>query len=134
MGAEKKQNNEGYNALARTFQARVQRLSRSAPVLEFGVIQEDGALLTNKFPIPIPKTDYHVCRSLGMGEAGSEMTATRDGDGAHGGHTGGDGVHTHAVLLPEGMRSLRPGDHVLVAWVDTDPVVVDIIRTASEVM
>lgn len=44
-----------------------------------------------------------------------------------------DGMHQHHVLIPEKMRSIKPGDRVLVAWVGDDPVVVDIILPGTEV-
>lgn len=42
-----------------------------------------------------------------------------------------DGVHQHHVLIPELMRSIKPGDHVLVGWVQDDPVVIDIILSSD---
>lgn len=52
------------------------------------------------------------------------------------GHTHGEdkteGAHIHAVLIPESMRTLKPGDKVLVAWVGNDPVVIDIILPATD--
>ena len=146
MAKSEKTNNEGYNMLARAMQARMQRVGDTPPVLEFGVIQEDNSLLTNKFPKPIPQSDYFVCRQLTLGAKDDTLTTTKSGqgehdhsDGSHGGHEGGSGSHTHDggkhehdVLIPEKMRKLKPGDHVLVAWVDADPVVIDIILPAKE--
>jgi len=43
------------------------------------------------------------------------------------------GEHSHEVLLPEKMRSIQPGDRVLVAWVSNDAIVLDIILPAKEV-
>ena len=43
------------------------------------------------------------------------------------GSGGSEGAHQHHVLVPEKMRSLKPGDRVLVAWVQNEAVVVDII-------
>lgn len=40
---------------------------------------------------------------------------------------GSEGAHQHHVLVPEKMRSLKPGDRVLVAWVQNEAVVVDIV-------
>ena len=117
------------------------------PALDFGVIQDDYSLKTNTFDKPIPKADYSVCRQLTLGETDTHLTFTvgagnpHDGihnhgpSGRHGGHLGGDGTHTHLsegphvhdVLIPEKMRSIRPGDRVLVAWVLNEPVVVDIV-------
>ena len=50
---------------------------------------------------------------------------THSGDGAH--VHKGEGPHIHDVLLPEKLRSPQPGDRVLVAWVQNEPIVVDII-------
>lgn len=47
------------------------------------------------------------------------------------GGDGSDGVHQHHVLIPEKMRKLKPGDHVLVGWVQDDPVVIDIILSSD---
>lgn len=49
---------------------------------------------------------------------------TAGGDGA-------DGNHQHHVLIPEKMRKLKPGDRVLVAWVQNDAVVVDLVLPAT---
>lgn len=43
------------------------------------------------------------------------------------GSGGPEGAHQHHVLIPEKMRRLKPGDRVLVAWVQSEAVVVDII-------
>jgi len=56
--------NHGVNKLAQIFQDRVQNMNDKPPLLDFGVIQEDMSLLTNKFPLPIPVTDYVICRSV----------------------------------------------------------------------
>lgn len=166
-------NNEGYNLLGRVMQERMQYVGKHPPVLEFGVIQGDLSLLTNKFPKPIPQEDYFVCRQLTLGRKGDILARTQNigspHSGAHihktmelsctsggtvsgtvGTPTGGapeppdppkataggdsnDGVHQHHVLIPEKMRWLKPGDHVLVCWVDSDPVVVDIILPATKI-
>ena len=39
--------------------------------------------------------------------------------------------HVHKVLIPETMRWLHPGDRVLVAWVQNEAVVLDIVIRAS---
>lgn len=148
--AEQGMNNEGINRLARVMQKRMQTVGESPPTLEIGTIQKDGSLLTNGFGIPIPKADYLVCRSLTIGAEGDTLTGTREGQGnhphgtsgSHGGHTAGSGAHSHPesegahlhdVLVPEKLRSLQPGDTVLVAWVGSDAVVVDILLPATEV-
>lgn len=48
------------------------------------------------------------------------------------GSGGDEGAHQHHVLIPEKMRRLKPGDRVLVAWVQSEAVVVDIICPAED--
>lgn len=47
-------------------------------------------------------------------------------------HPNTEGAHIHDVIIPESMRSIKPGDRVLVVWVGNDAVVVDIILEATE--
>lgn len=69
----------------------------------------------------------------------NDGTHNHGSSGTHGGHTGGDGSHTHTsegphvhdVLIPDKMRKLLPGDRVLVAWVQNDAVVIDLVLPAS---
>ena len=145
--------NPGTNKLARVFKERMdrERNANSSLILDFGEIQGDYSLLTNTYPNPIPKGDSLVCRQLTIGPTSGHLTYTiqagkpNDGthnhgsSGTHGGHTGGDGSHTHTsegphvhdVLIPEKMRKLLPGDRVLVAWVQNDAVVIDLVLPAS---
>lgn len=114
-------------------------------LLDFGTIQGDLSLLTNTYPIPIPKTDYTVCRQLALGATGTLLTSTAtDGKHSHGpsgehaqeigsgahSHTN-EAPHAHSVLVPEKMRKLKKDDRVLVAWVQNEAVVVDIILPAT---
>lgn len=56
--------NEGINKLAGVLQGRMHHVADKPQVLDFGVIQGDMSLLTNKFPQPIPQSDYMVCRQI----------------------------------------------------------------------
>lgn len=166
--------NPGINHLALALQGQMERNhnARSALVLDFGVIQADYSLLTNTYPIPIPKSDYMVCRQVTLGPTNFILAKTQDiglpHSGSHIHHTmdltcsshggsvtgtvgeetgaapdppipaqktaggdGSDGMHQHHVLIPEKMRKLLPGDRVLVAWVQNDAVVVDLVLPAS---
>lgn len=123
--------NPGGNALAKAFSQRIQMETSGSLMLDFGSIEPDFSLKTNTFPQNIPKTDYLVCRSLTTGPAGGDMVTVSGG--AHGGHESGNGGHSHVIPIPEKMRSLKPGDRVLVAWVDKEAVVVDIIVPAAQI-
>lgn len=113
--------NPGINKLARVMQQRMQEVNKSPLLLDFGVIQDDYSLLTNTFPIPIPKTDYLVCRDV-THDPGKPLTQTKTVD-----------LHSHDVVLPESVRWLKPGDRVLVAWVQNDAVVIDIVLPATKI-
>ena len=160
----------GTNRLGQAIAKRIgkQMQGESSLVLDFGEIKDDESLLTNTFPIPIPKGDYHVLRSLTYGKVGDILAKTQNigspGSGEHShkkvttlldsrgmpcsgfvglpaagqpdppdppqssaGSGGDEGAHQHHVLVPEKMRSLKPGDRVLVAWVQNEAVVIDIV-------
>ena len=114
--------NEGVNRLAQVLQDRTQkhRDAYADLLLDFGVINSDYSLLTNTYPIPIPKSDYLVLRQLTLGDTNDTLTKTTTVSS-----------HKHDVLIPEKMRYIKPGDRVLVAWVQHDAVVLDIILSAS---
>lgn len=114
--------NPGTNKLASVLSQRMKKENESPLVIDFGEIQGNGSLVTNTFPVPIPKGDYSVCRhvgSLGFDTIG----------GGHEGHDGQTqdyhtGLHTHSIKPP----SIKPGDRVLVAWVQSEAVVIDVIE------
>lgn len=153
---------EGINRLADVLQGRMSAMGDKPQVLDFGVIQGDMSLLTNRFPRPIPQKDYVVCRQLTLGPTHNILAKTQDigmpHSGSHIHHVGGlvgeatgpapdppipsertaggdssDGEHQHHVLIPEKMRSIKPGDRVLVAWVGDDACVVDLILPGTAV-
>lgn len=100
----------GANKFARTMVNRMKAESSTSLVLDFGSINEDYSLTTNTFPVRIPKSDYMVCRHL------SGMNINVMGNGAN-----------FIGQIPV----LKPGDRVLVAWVQNDVVVVDVIVPAN---
>ncbi len=125
-----KLNQDGMNAFARVLNEQMKNAAEKPLVLDFGVIQADFSLKTNTFLQPLPKDSYLVCRQLTLGSAGAWLTRTTDAvlpEEMVPAHT-----HSHpSVLVPESMRSIRPGDRVLVAWVGNDAVVIDIILPAA---
>lgn len=124
-------NIKGIEKLAGVLEGRMGEHSKPEMVLDFGTIQSDYSLLTKLFGIPIPKSDYRVCRSLTGAVLGGLLTSVSGG--THDAHVLGSGYHSHDVPTPEKLRRLKPGDTVLVAWVGTDAVVVDIVLQAKEV-
>lgn len=116
--------NTGANQLTNTLTGMMKSISNKPPVLDFGVINSDYSLTTNSFPCPIPKGSYNVCRSL-LYNPSVPLTETYN-DGSHS-HPDASppGTHTHKVKLPKKMYWLRPGNKVLVAWVQNEAVVID---------
>ena len=86
-------------------------------LLDFGVINSDGSLRTNTFPVSIPKKDYMVCSWLN----GASGSTSSNGDPSH--------RHTFTV-----NSKLKAGDRVLVAWVQNDAVVIDKILHGNQVL
>ncbi len=104
------------NALARLIDSRISERLQRPDALELGTILPDMSLLIDRFRIPIPASEYLVCRSLRLPDP---MATTEPG--------GGD-AHTHQVPRPAELAALAAGDRVLVAWVNgSDPVVVDVV-------
>lgn len=149
-GNQNSLNQYGIHKLAGVLQQRTKVIATVPTVVDVGEILEDFSLRTNKFPLPIPVTDYMVCRSVAWGQVGEVLYQTQEvGLGQSGGHehlleeVEGHGHppleehlgHVHDYLVGEKMRSLQAGDRVLVVWLDScDPCVVDLIVPASEVV
>lgn len=108
-------NSPGMSKFAGVLNGLVNKRTAGSLVLDFGVIQKDKSLLTNTYPVPIPVSDYLVARSL---KSRSVSTGTTDG-------------HHHSVST---RQALQKGDRVIVAWVQNDAVVLDVIVKASDVL
>lgn len=108
----------GINKLAGILAAQMKKEAWTPLNLDFGLIGQDLSLQTDTFPNSIQKKDYMVCRGLAIGKNNACFAKIEQ-------------PHEHEVPVPESMRSLKPGDRVLVAWVQSEPVVVDIIVEAS---
>lgn len=53
-------NHPGTNMLARVIAGRIRSDTEIPMALDFGELQKNLALVTNTFPIPVPKEDYEV--------------------------------------------------------------------------
>ncbi len=159
----------GASKLAKVLTQRMKKCKESPLVLDFGEILPNMSLLTNTFPLEIPKGQYTICRSVSWNPA-IPMTMTWRVDeapsvqgweeedwsekawqggpvdlhnppvsvphmhGKKGEHDHGScptGQHYHDVYLPDKMRWIKPGDRVLVAWVEDEAVVIDIVLNSE---
>lgn len=82
---------------------------------ELGTIGANLSLKVASFKNSIPRGQYMISRSLSIGAKDSKLTVTNSGE---------------KVLVPDTMRSVNPGDRVLVVWVGSEPVVVDIVKSS----
>ena len=129
-----KDGNPGMNKMANVLGGFMSKVADKPLVLDFGIINGDYSLTTNHFPQPIPKEHYSVCRAVTY-DPGVPLTQTYV-DGSHTHPTDPPpetGEHSHFVRLPKKMYWICPGDRVLVAWVENEAVVIDIVFNASTI-
>ena len=122
----------GVNKLTNVFSGMIQAQTDKPPVLDFGIINADYSLTTNSFRQPIPKDEYSVCRSVTYNPKIPLTETYNDGEHDHP-EASPPGTHTHKVKLPEKMHWLTPGDEVLVAWINEEAVVIDIVYNAATI-
>lgn len=124
-------NTPGMSKLAGVIDSMIDKRKDKSLILDYGVIQGDLSLVTNTFPVAIPKADYMCCRHLKAIPEKDRWTTECAGSHTHPGGDGGSaGSHAHK-FQPHWV--LKKGDRVLVAWVQNDPVVIDVIVHANEV-
>ena len=102
--------------LANVLDSQVKKTVSAAnknPVLELGTIVGNMALSVSSLGNNIPKGEYMVSFRLTTGDLALKTNVEDD--------------HAHSVTLPSQFRGLQVGDRVLVAWVGTEPVVIDIV-------
>lgn len=113
--------NAGTNKLANVLSDRMKREGETPLYLDFGEIQANGSLTTNTFPVSIPKGEYSICRHVG----GLSFEISGGGHLGHENQTPNvnTGSHAHTVEPPV----VKAGDRVLVAWVQNEAVIIDVI-------
>jgi len=149
-------NSPGISRLTGLMKEIAEQQKDTSLMLDFGLIMDDMSLLTNNFPEPIPAKDYMVCRCAALKDEEIVSTSGHDHDVKSVGYSlnlaeGGDPAHTHEKtsgsvfahktvdatdsvnIARPSQRKIQPGDRVLVAWVQNDAVVIDIILQANEI-
>ena len=90
-------NSPGISRLAGVLKDIARNEQDTSLLLDFGVVQSDGSLLTNSYPIPIPRSDYLVCRHLKSRTV--EATTSSRSVGDHGSHSHTVRISTREALL-----------------------------------
>lgn len=101
--------------------------ANSSITLELGRINGDMSLSVSSLGNSIPKGDYMI--SMRLKSTAKKLTTNKKELTTHEAeeHTHGISAHDHTVDLPGSFRGIQSGDRVLVAWVGTEPVVIDIV-------
>ena len=130
--------NSGASKLAQVIAERISTQTAWPDALELGIIQGDMSLKIDRFAVPIPRGEYLIAEWMaklsfpafslvGKGEAPVKDDGTPDPPTSWTEQTRWD-WHPREIdeVRIEIKPDLKPGDRVLVAWVNnhTDPVVV----------
>jgi len=129
--------NSGASKLAQVIAERIASQTQEPDALELGTIQDDMSLKLDRFTIPIPKGDYLIAdwtaklnfpafSLVGKGEYPVEDDGTPEPPTQWTQQTRWDWTPKEIDEVKiEVKPDLKPGDRVLVAWVNnhTDPVV-----------
>jgi len=129
--------NSGASKLAQVIAERISSQTDRPDALELGTIQSDMSLKLDRFAVPIPKREYLIAdwttklsfpafSLVGKGESPVEDDGTPKPPTSWTSQTRWD-WHPREIdqVKIEIKPELKPGDRVLVAWVNdgTDPVV-----------
>ena len=103
-------NSPGLSRLASVMRGLAGGTGDKELIIDFGVINANGSLSTNTFPVPIPRDGYHICKHLMPYSIKVDNTTYRT------------------------TRGVAKGDRVLVAWVGGDAIVLDVVVKASAII
>lgn len=103
-------NSPGMSKLAGVIKSIAQGEKDPSLLIDFGVIQDDGSLLTNTYPVAIPASDYLVCRGVALPDheaVDTDYTTASNKSHNHkiesgvtaSGTTGSAQGHTHSVSI-----------------------------------
>ena len=124
--------NSGASKLAQVIAERISTQTAMPDALELGTIQSDMSLKIDRFAVPIPKGEYLISEwtaklILPAFSIGGSQTGLKD---SLNGTVTGDATFNFQPTVIDEVKieikpDLKPGDRVLVAWVNnhTDPVV-----------
>ena len=125
--------NSGASKLAQVIAERISTQTSMPDALELGTIQSDMSLKIDRFAVPIPKGEYLISEwTAKLILPAFSLSGNPNGlkDSTNGAVTG-DATFNFQPTVIEDVKiefkpELKPGDRVLVAWVNdhTDPVVV----------
>lgn len=123
----------GASKLAQVIAERIASQTQRPDALELGTIQSDMSLKLDRFAVPIPRGEYLITEwtaKLSLPAFSIDGNQTGLLDSRNGPVTGNATFNFQPVVIDnvkiEVKPDLKPGDRVLVAWVNnhTDPIVI----------
>lgn len=90
------------------------------PLLDFADVLPDYSLKPNTWPVIIPLKDYTACKNAGKHHYGCQKCI--------------DANLKHCGWEPPPPPQVKPGDRVLVVWVQKQPVVVDVVTSGENIV
>ena len=125
--------NSGASKLAQVIAERISTQTVRPDALELGIIQSDMSLKIDRFAVPLPAGEYLIAEwtaKLSLPAFSIDGSQTGLLDSMNGDVTGNATFNFQPVVIDnvkiEIKPELKPGDRVLVAWVNnhTDPIVI----------
>jgi len=125
--------NSGTSKLAQVIAERISTQTSMPDALELGIVQPDMSLKIDRFAVPIPKGQYLIAEwNAKLWIPAFTIDGHQNGlkDSWKGAVTGDATFYFRPTIIDdtriEFKPDLKPGDRVLVAWVNnhTDPIVV----------
>lgn len=89
-------------------------------LFDFADVLEDFSLKPNVFPDLIPLKDYTACKNAGKHHYGCQACV--------------DANLKHCGWDPPPPPQIKPGDRVLIVWVQKQPVVIDVITRGEKIV
>lgn len=124
--------NSGASKLAQVIAERIASQTQRPDALELGTIQGDMSLKLDRFAVPIPRGEYLIAEwtvkiNLPAFSVNGNQTGLKD---SLNGDVTGDAIFNLQPTVIDGVKieikpDLKPGDRVLIAWINDniDPVV-----------
>ena len=125
--------NSGANKLAQVIAERISSQTARPDALELGIIQPDMSLKIDRFAVPLPAGEYLITEwTAKLWLPAFIIDGNQNGlkDSMNGEVTGDATFNFQPTVIDnvkiEVKPDLKPGDRVLVAWVNnhTDPIVI----------
>lgn len=118
------QDGRGIGMLAAAIDDRIRERTEgreeSALLFDFADVLEDFSLLPNTYPQVVPLKDYSACKNAGKHHYGCQACI--------------DAKLKHCGWEPPPPPQIKPGDRVLIVWVQKQPVVVDVVTSGEKIV